>query len=182
MIGNYRNKRPVFQGSAWVAWNAHVSGDVSIGDDVSFWFSTSARGDMERIEVGRGSNIQDNAVLHVSAGFPCIVGEDVTIGHGAVVHACTVGNRCLIGMGAVVLDGAEIGEDSIVGAGALVTGGKRFPPRSLILGSPAEVKKTIPESGLERILENARHYVELAEVTSRDDPESLPRIQKETGQ
>ncbi len=147
---------------AFVAPSAAVSGEVSLGRDCSLWHNTTLRGDLAPIAVGARSNIQDGAVLHVETTHPCIVGEDVTVGHGAIVHGCRIGDRCLIGMGAIILNGAEIGDECIVGAGALVTEGKKIPPRSLVLGMPAKVARSIGDEEVAKILENAASYLRLA--------------------
>lgn len=151
---------PRIDGSAFVAWNAEVAGDVVVGSGASIWFSASVRGDIAPIEIGDRSNIQDGAVVHVDHGIPCRIGTDVTVGHGAILHSCVVGDGALIGMGAIVLNGAEIGEGSIVGAGALVTQGKKFPPRTLILGSPAKAARELSAEESAGNLSNAAHYVE----------------------
>lgn len=130
---------PTIAPSAWVAETAIVRGDVTLGEDVSVWFSAVLRGDEAPITVGDRSNIQDGAVLHVSAGFPCAVGREVTIGHGAVVHGCTVEDGALIGIRSTVLDGAVIGRGAVVGAGAVVPPGMHVPPEMLVLGVPAKV-------------------------------------------
>ena len=131
--------RPSLPPSAWIADTATVRGDVTLGEDVSVWFGAVLRGDEAPITVGDRTNIQDGAVLHVSAGFPCVVGCEVTIGHGAVVHGCTVEDGALIGIRATVLDGAVIGEGAVVGAGAVVPPGMHLPPGMLALGVPAKV-------------------------------------------
>ena len=118
-------------------------GDVTLGDRSSVWYNAVVRGDINRIVVGKGSNIQDNAVLHLADDFPCLVGDYVTVGHSAVVHACTVGDEVLVGMGAVILDGAIVGAQSIIGAKALVTQGTKIPPGSLVLGAPARVVRPL---------------------------------------
>jgi carbonic anhydrase/acetyltransferase-like protein (isoleucine patch superfamily) len=137
MVHRIGDKEPNFSRALFIAWNAEVAGDVTLAEETSVWFSATLRGDLEPIRVGRGSNVQDGATIHTDVGQPCVIGERVTIGHHAILHGCRVGDDCLIGMGAVVLNGADIGKESIVGACALVTEGKSFPPRSLILGSPA---------------------------------------------
>jgi len=162
MIHAIGNAAPVIQAGAFVAWNAEVSGDVRLGADVSVWFSATLRGDVCSIEIGAESNIQDNSVVHVDLDTPCIVGRNVTVGHRVVLHGCRIGDGALIGIGSIVLNGAEIGESSIVGAGALVTQGKKFPPRSLILGSPAKLVRELTDQEVADILDNSRHYVELA--------------------
>ena len=134
-----QNKQPTISPSAWVAGSAAVRGDVTLGEDVSVWFSAVLRGDEAPVTVGDRTNIQDSAVLHVSAGFPCVVGREVTVGHGAVVHGCTVEDGALIGIRATVLDGAVIGAGAIVGAGAVVPPGMHVPPGMLAIGVPAKV-------------------------------------------
>ena len=154
---------PQLAASAWVADSAQVMGNVVLGDDTSVWFGAVIRGDTESITIGAGSNIQDASVLHADIGQPLVVGERVTVGHQVMLHGCTIGDESLIGIGAVVLNGARIGKNCLVGAGALVTEGKEFPDGSMILGSPAKaVKQLSPEqiAGLQHI---ARHYVENAE-------------------
>ena len=153
---------PDIHSTAFVAWNAEVAGAVTLGADVSVWFSAVIRADIAAAVVGEGSNIQDGSVLHVDHDAPCIVGRGVTVGHRAVLHSCTVGDNALIGMGAIVLNGAEIGAESIVGAGALVTQGKKFPPRSLILGYPAKLVRELTDQEVAEIRENGRQYVDLA--------------------
>lgn len=142
-IETYQEHRPDISPTAFIAASADVIGRVKIHDEASIWFNATLRGDINRIEIGPRSNVQDNAVIHLSDDFGCFVGELVTVGHSAILHACTVKDEALIGMGAIVLDGAEIGERSIVGAGALVTGGTIIPPGSLVLGSPAKVVRTL---------------------------------------
>ena len=130
---------------------------------MSRWGKRRACGDMAAITVGRGTNVQDNATLHVDTDLPLTVGSGVTVGHNAILHGCTVGNDCLIGMAAVILNGAVIGDQSVVGAGALVTEGKQFPPRSLIVGSPAKVVRQVDDALLEKIRANARTYIGMAQ-------------------
>lgn len=131
--------RPTISPSAWIAETATIRGDVTLGEDVSVWFTAVLRGDEAPITVGDRTNIQDGAVLHVSAGFPCVIGREVTIGHGAVVHGCTVEDGALIGIRATVLDGAVIGQGAVVGAGAVVPPGMHVPPEMLAIGVPAKV-------------------------------------------
>ena len=154
--------QPQLHETAWVADSAQVMGNVALAADTSIWFGVVLRGDTEVIRVGKGSNIQDNSVLHADVGFPLNIGENVTVGHQVMLHGCTVGDGSLIGIQAVVLNGAKIGRHCLVGAGALVTEGKEFPDGSMILGSPAKVVRQLtPEqiAGLER---SAAHYVENA--------------------
>ena len=152
-------RAPVLGSEAWVAPSADVIGDVQLGDEASVWFGAVIRGDNTPITIGARSNVQEGAALHSDPGAPLSIGEDVTVGHHAVLHGCTVGPRSLIGMGAIVLNRAVIGEDCIVGAGALVTEGKAFPPGSLIVGSPARAIKTLDETARAMLLASARVYV-----------------------
>lgn len=153
---------PRMDETVFVAWNAEVCGSVELGPHASVWFGASVRADIAPITIGAYSNVQDNASVHVDVDLPVVIGSYVTIGHNAVIHGCTIGDGSLIGMGAVVLSGAVIGEESLVGAGALVTEGKEFPPRSLILGSPARVVRSLTDEEVERIRRNALLYAELA--------------------
>jgi len=146
-------------GRFWVAPDAHVIGRVILGEDVGIWFGAVLRGDNEPIEIGARSNIQEGAMLHADEGFPLTIGADVTVGHHAILHGCTVGPNSLIGMGATLLNGARIGANCIVGANALVTEGKAFPDYSLIVGAPAKVMRTLDAAVAERLRASARHYV-----------------------
>ena len=147
---------------AYVADSAQAIGRVVMGDNASLWFGVVARGDNEAITIGTGSNVQENSVLHTDAGIQISVGDDVTIGHQAMLHGCTIGDGTLIGIQAIVLNGARIGRHCLVGAGALVTEGKEFPDGSLIVGSPAKVVRTLEPAQIERLMHSARHYVEQA--------------------
>ena len=142
-LDTFLRQKPKLGQGVYLARTAVVLGDVTLGDFSSVWYGAVLRGDINRIVVGHHSNVQDNAVLHLSDDFACIVGNHVTIGHSAIVHACTVGDEVLVGMGAVILDGAEIGEQSIIGARALVTQGTNIPPGSMVLGSPAKVVRPL---------------------------------------
>ena len=146
----------------FLADSSAVIGDVEIGEETSIWYGTVIRGDVMPIRIGARTSVQDNTVVHVTAGrYGTTIGNDCTIGHGAIIHACTVEDFCLIGMGSVILDGARIGRGSLVGAGALVTPGTDIPPDSLVIGSPAKVKRQINEREREQIVFGAAHYVEL---------------------
>lgn len=147
-------------GRWWVAPSASVIGDVTLADEASIWFNAVVRGDNEPIVIGERSNIQDGCVLHTDPGFPLIVGADCTIGHMAMLHGCTIGRGSLVGMGAIVLNGAVIGEECLIGAGALVGEGKAIPPRSLVLGSPGRVMRTLTDHDVERIASGAVNYVQ----------------------
>ncbi|GAB3189490.1 gamma carbonic anhydrase family protein [Hydrogenophaga aquatica] len=153
---------PQVHPSAFVADSAQVIGRVTLGEDSSVWFGTVIRGDTDNITVGKGSNIQDASVLHADAGFPLTIGENVTVGHQVMLHGCTIGDESLIGIGAVVLNGARIGKHCLVGAGSLVTEGKEFPDGSMILGSPAKVVRQLTPEQIEGLRRSARHYVENA--------------------
>jgi carbonic anhydrase/acetyltransferase-like protein (isoleucine patch superfamily) len=142
-LSRYLDSSPAIHSTAWIAPSATVIGDVTLEEDSSVWYSAVLRGDINRIVIGPRSNVQDGSVVHLADDYPTLVGELVTIGHKAIIHACTIQDEVLIGMGAIVLDGAEIGARSIVGAGALVTGNKKIPPGSLVLGSPAKVVRTL---------------------------------------
>jgi len=151
-------KRPQIASDCFVAENATLAGDIELSPGVSVWFGSSIRCEFERVRVGSHSNIQDNCTIHTDQGFPCVMGENVSIGHGAIIHGAVIGSNCLIGMGAVLLNGTKVGDNSIVGAGSLLTQGAEFPKRSLILGSPAKVKRPVTESEIEKIALNAKHY------------------------
>jgi carbonic anhydrase/acetyltransferase-like protein (isoleucine patch superfamily) len=153
---------PDVHADAWVAPGATVIGDVAIGAESSVWFGAVLRGDVERLTIGRGTNIQDNCVLHSDPGAPLVLGDHVTVGHMVMLHGCRVGDHALIGIGSVVLNHARIGARSIVGAGALVTEGKEFPDGVLIIGSPARVARELSADELERLPESARRYAERA--------------------
>jgi len=148
--------------SVFIAPGATVLGEVHIGAGVGIWFGAAMRGDTERIEIGEGSNVQEQCVLHGDPGFPCIIGRHVTIGHGAIVHGATVEDDALIGIGAIVLNGARIGRGAVIAAGALVPEGKEIPPGMLVVGTPGKVVKPVPEELAERTREGNRHYIELA--------------------
>ncbi len=143
----------------WIAPDATVIGNVAVGRDVSIWFGVVIRGDNERIALGEGSNVQEHAIMHTDAGFPLTVGRGCTIGHRAMLHGCTIGDNSLVGMGAIVLNGARIGANSLVGAGALVTEGKTYPDNALIVGSPAKVVRTLDAAAVEQLMASAAHYV-----------------------
>ncbi len=145
--------------SAWVADNAQVVGDVHMAPDSSVWFSSVVRGDTATIRIGEGTNIQDGSVLHADVGIPLTIGKHVTVGHMVQLHGCTIGDESLIGIGAVVLNGAKIGKNCLVGAGSLVTEGKEFPDGSMILGSPAKVVRELTPEQIEGLRRSAQHYV-----------------------
>ncbi len=162
MIYAFDGDEPRIATDAFVAPNATVLGDVQIDADASVWFGVVIRGDENAIRIGERTNVQDLSVLHAEHGHPLKIGKNVTIGHRVIVHGCTVEDDCLIGMGATILNGATIGAESIVGAGAVVREGASIPPRSLIVGVPAVVKRTLDDAALETIRANAQVYVDNA--------------------
>ena len=143
----------------FIAPNAAVIGDVTMHENSSVWFSCVLRGDAERLEIGAGSNIQDGAVIHADPGFPTIVGKNVTVGHSAMLHGCTIGDGTLVGINAVVLNGAKVGKGCLIGAHALVTEGMEIPDGSMVLGSPAKVVRHLDEESQLLLRHNADHYV-----------------------
>ena len=145
--------------SNWIAPDATLAGNIRIGRDVSVWFGAVLRGDNELIEIGEGSNVQEHAIMHTDPGFPLTIGRGCTIGHRALLHGCTIGDNSLIGMGAIVLNGARIGNNSLVGAAALVTEGKEFPDNSLIVGSPAKLVRVLDDEAIARLRDIAGRYV-----------------------
>jgi len=165
MIRPFLQAIPVADASNFIAPSAEVIGDVTLGKGASVWFNATVRGDVNRIRIGAETNIQDNAVVHVTKGTaPTVIGAGVTVGHGAVVHGCTIEDNVLVGMGAVLLDHCVIGRDSIVGARALVTQGTKIPPRSLVLGSPARVVRELTDEEVVRIGAYAKNYLEYSAI------------------
>jgi carbonic anhydrase/acetyltransferase-like protein (isoleucine patch superfamily) len=161
-LSSYNKHSPSVHPTAFIAEGVQLIGDVRIAEDASIWFNCVLRGDINRIEIGERTNIQDGSVLHVTGELPCIVGKDVTVGHRAVVHACTVGDCCLIGMGSIILDNARIGSHSLVAAGAVVLQNVVVPEGMLVAGVPARIVRPLTEKEKQGILESARHYVEYA--------------------
>lgn len=167
MVYKFKEIFPKIGDNSWIAPSADVIGDVTCGKDCSIWFGAVVRGDVHFIKIGDRVNIQDLSMVHVthykkddrSDGNPTIIGDDVTIGHRVMLHGCTIENACLIGMSATILDGAVIGKESIVGAGALVTKNKVFPPRSLIMGTPAKVIRELSEDEVKELYASASRYV-----------------------
>jgi len=160
MLRPYRGISPRIHPTAFIDPSAQVIGDVEIGEESSVWMNTVVRGDVHWIRIGRRSNIQDATVVHVMTGtHPTTVGDEVTIGHGAVIHGCTIENQCLIGIGAILLNGAHVGAGSIVAAGSLVVEEMHIPPRSMVMGSPARVKRLVTPGEASEILMFANRYV-----------------------
>src|SRR5690554_1161778 len=157
----YNGKAPQLANTAKVFDTATVLGDVILHDHVSVWFGAVIRGDMEQVEIGEGTNIQDNAVVHTSIGKPTKIGKYVTVGHGAIIHGATVEDGALIGMGSIVLDGAVIGNSALVAAGCVVPPGKVIPPRSLVIGNPMKMVRTLSDDEVQEVRKNQEHYVVL---------------------
>ena len=168
MLHTFKGIEPKVKEGTWIAPSADVIGDVTVGEDCSIWFGCVVRGDVHYISIGDRTNIQDLSMIHVthykngdkSTGNPTVIGSDVTVGHRVMLHGCTIEDACLIGMSATILDGAVIGKESIVGAGALVTKNKVFPPRSLIVGSPAKVVRELSDEEVAELYASASRYVE----------------------
>ena len=162
MISKFEDKFPVIHPTAFVAENSTVIGDVEIGEDSSIWFGSVVRGDVNYIRIGERTNIQDNCVIHVSGGtHPTVLGNEITVGHRVLLHGCTVDDRCLIGMGAILMDGVHVGEECLVGAGSPLTPGTIVPPRSLVIGSPARVKRELTSDEIAFLDRSWRNYTEL---------------------
>ncbi len=153
---------PTIHPTVYIAPTATVVGDVRLAEEVSIWFGAVLRGDIEPVIVGPRSNVQDGCILHTAAGEPAIVGADVTLGHGAIVHGCRIADNVLVGMGATLLNGVEVGENCLIGARALITQGTIIPPGSLVLGMPARVVRPLTPEEIESIRVSAVHYVEYA--------------------
>lgn len=161
MIKNLKDKIPKIHEETFIAENAIVIGNVSIDEGSSIWYGAVARGDIAPITIGKYSNVQDNATVHVGYNEPTVIGDYVVIGHNAIVHGCTLGNNVLIGMGAIVLNGASVGDNCIIAAGALVTQNKVIPPNSMVMGSPGKVVRQVTEEDIEAVKNNAISYNEL---------------------
>ena len=163
-IESFGEHTPQLNSPSFIATSADIIGQVTLAPGCNVWYNTTIRGDVSPIEIGEGSNVQDNCVIHVDASHPCRIGDDVTVGHGAILHGCTVGDHCVIGMGAIVLNGAVLGEHCLVGAGAVVTGKMDAPAGSLILGNPAKVVKPLSQEQLDYIQADAQLYITLAKA------------------
>jgi len=163
MIYPFENIKPIIGENARIAENASIIGDVELGPNVNIWYGAVLRGDMNSIRISANTNIQDNAVVHVGSDNPVCVGENVTIGHSAIVHGCTIGSNCLIGMGSILLNGCVIGDGSLVGAGSLVTEGTVIPPGSVVMGSPAKVIRPMREADTAGNETMYREYLKYAE-------------------
>ncbi len=160
MLRPYRGRMPRIHPTAFIDQSAQVIGDVEIDENSSVWMATVVRGDVHRIRIGRRSNVQDGTIVHVMRDtHPTTIGDEVTIGHAAVIHGCTIEDRCLVGMGAILLNGSHVGRGSIVAAGSLLVEGMVVPPGSLVMGSPAKVKRSVTEAEMSMILDLADRYV-----------------------
>ena len=161
MIRRYLDKEPKIDRDAWVAESADVIGDVIVEKNVSIWYGVVIRGDLSQVLIKENSNVQDNSIIHVDYDKPTIIGKGVTVGHGAILHACEIGDNSLIGMGAIVLSGAKIGKNCIIGAGALIPEGREIPDNSLVLGIPGKVIRKVNDEEVERLKEASKEYLKL---------------------
>lgn len=161
MLIEYKGLKPKIHPTAKVFQNAVLAGDITLDKNVNVWFNVSMRGDMAPITIGKNTNIQDNAVIHTSLSFPTVIGNNVTVGHGAIIHAATIEDDCLIGMGSIILDGAVVKKGALVGAGALVPPNKIIPENSLVVGNPMKIIRTLTPEELRANQTNNYHYLEL---------------------
>ncbi|MGI6066493.1 MAG: gamma carbonic anhydrase family protein [Bacillota bacterium] len=157
----FEGNEPEIKEACFIADDADVIGKVYLGKDSNVWFHSTIRGDIDSITIGEKTNIQDNCVIHVDAGSPVKVGNLVTVGHGVILHGCTVGDKCIIGMGSIIMNGAVIGDECIIGAGALIPEGKIIPPRSMVMGVPGKIVKQVTEEQAKGLTHGAEHYVKL---------------------
>lgn len=162
MILEFEGIIPIINENTYISESVDIVGNVTIEEHVNIWFGTRLRGDMNKIVVGSKTNIQENSVVHVDTNSPCIIGKNVTIGHGAIIHGCEIANNVLVGMGSIILNDAKIGKNTIIGAGSLVTQGKSFPEGVLILGNPAKVIRELTEAEIESIQRSADNYASLS--------------------
>ncbi len=160
MIVKLNDIKPKVSENAFVAENAVIIGDVELAENVSIWFGAVLRGDIEKITIGKNSNVQDNSTIHTDYGIPCVVGENVTVGHNVILHSCSIGDNVIVGMGSTILNGAKIAKNCLIGANSLVTHKIQFEEGCLILGNPAKVVRKLTDKEIEHIQENANHYVE----------------------
>ena len=160
MLYDLKDKKPKNFGENWIAPNAVVIGNVTLEKNTSVWFNATIRGDIEKIHIGEGSNIQDGSVLHTDPGYPLKIGKNVTVGHLVMLHGCTIGDNSLIGIGAVILNNAKIGNNCVIGAKSLITENKEIPDNSLVVGSPGKVIRKLTEDEIKAVKENAVRYQE----------------------
>lgn len=162
MILEFEGNLPCISNDTYISESVDIIGDVVIEENVNIWFGSRLRGDMNKIVIGKNTNIQENSVVHVDTNSPCIIGEKVTIGHGAIIHGCKISNNVLVGMGSIILNNAKIGKNTIIGAGSLVTQGKEFPDGVLILGNPAKVIRELTKEEIKSIEYSSDNYVALS--------------------
>lgn len=163
MITEYEGIKPKIHESCFIASSAEVIGKVELGEKTSIWYNCVLRGDENYIKIGKYTNIQDGSVVHISKDYETIIGDNVTVGHKSIVHACKIGNNVLVGMGAIILDGVEIEDNVLIGAGSIVTPGKKIPTGSLVLGSPARVVRNLSDEEIDMLIQSAKDYVEYAD-------------------
>ncbi len=168
MIQDFENKKPKIASSAFVHEGATIIGDVELAEDVSIWPGAVLRGDFGHIRIGEGSNIQDNSVVHIDELYPTVVEEHVTVGHGVMLHGCRIERGALVGIGAIVLNGVVVGAEAQVAAGALLPPGKHYPPRTLIMGSPAKVVRELSQEEIDANRQNTEHYKAIKNLYKRD--------------
>ncbi len=174
LLRRFGSSVPRIHRDAWIAPGAVVVGDVEIGADSSLWYGVVVRGDVHQIRIGARTNIQDNSVIHVTQGrYACILGDEITVGHRAVVHGCTIGDGALVGIGAIVLDGAQVGEEALIGAGCVVPPGVNIPPRSLVLGVPGRVVRSLSDEETQLQRERTLAYVDNARAHAASRPCSM---------
>ena len=162
MIMDFEGVTPRINKNTYISESVDIIGKVNVEENVNIWFGTRLRGDMNNIIIGENTNIQENSVVHVDINSPCIIGKHVTIGHGTIIHGCSISDNVLVGMGSIILNNAKIGKNTIIGAGSLVTQGKEFPEGVLILGNPAKVIRQLTEAEIESIQRSADNYVSLS--------------------
>ena len=162
MIMDFEGVTPRINKNTYISESVDIIGKVNVEENVNIWFGTRLRGDMNNIIIGENTNIQENSVVHVDINSPCIIGKNVTIGHGTIIHGCSISDNVLVGMGSIILNNAKIGKNTIIGAGSLVTQGKDFPDGVLILGNPAKVIRQLTEAEVESIKRSADNYVSLS--------------------
>ena len=169
MIKSFKEKIPKLGKNVYIAETASIIGDVTLEDDVNIWFGAVLRGDMHYIRVGSCSNIQDNAVVHVTTAVsPTTIGKNVTVGHGSIIHGCSIEDNCMIGMGSVVMDDAVVGAGSLIGAGALVPPNMKIKPKSLVVGMPGKVVREVTDEEYQMIIDRPQEYIDLAEQYLKD--------------
>lgn len=164
MIIEMNGRKPKISEGVYVAPDATLIGDIEVDECASIWFKALIRADVNSVRIGKYTNYQDASVIHVTKENPTIIGDHVTVGHRALIHACRVGNNCLVGMGSIIMDGAEVGDNCIIGAGSLITQGTKIPPGSLVLGSPAKVKRELTQEEIAAIKKSAENYYEYAKM------------------